>query len=138
MAQLNAKSIIATFILSVATLFVCSTSFARVVKIDSIQDIRNKSYNNFSDTFHVHPDVGSELQKISSELKTANKLATFLKDKKAIGKKLDVETGTFYFTFQYDKNAENMSWQTKLGNIIHINSKLTDLLEKNILLNEGL
>ncbi|MFK7826961.1 MAG: hypothetical protein AB8G05_22655 [Oligoflexales bacterium] len=102
---------------------------AKVVRIDTIEELQNADYS-IDDTLFVHPDIGSESTKISSERYIARVIKSFLHNKKATGFELDPKSQTFYYKFVVDPKAKLMKWKEKLGKTSAIKSKLRDLIDK--------
>ena len=108
---------------------VSSTSFAKVIRINTIEELQSANYSAH-DTLYVHPDIGSESTQISSERDIAKLVKGFLHNKKATGFELDPLSQTFYYKFVTDPKAKLMKWREKLGKTASIKSKLRDLIDK--------
>ena len=104
-------------------------SLANIVRIDTIEKLQTVD-PSMHDTFFVHPDIGSESTKISSERTIAQIVKLFLHNKKATGFELDPQSQTFYYKFVKDPKAKLMEWRDKLGKTAGIKSKLRDLIDK--------
>lgn len=107
-----------------------SACYAKVIRIDTIAELQTANYS-IDDTLLVHPDIGSESRKISSERYIAKVLKNFLSNKKATGFELDPKSQTFYYKFVTDPKAKLMKWREKLGKTAGIKSKLRDLMDKD-------
>ena len=104
-------------------------SLANIVRIDTIEKLQTVD-PSMHDTFFVHPDIGSESTKISSERTIAQIVKLFLHNKKATGFELDPQSQTIYYKFVKDPKAKLMEWRDKLGKTAGIKSKLRDLIDK--------
>lgn len=132
MKKLN--TLLSVIVLALGTLSFSTIGQSKVIKIDTIRDIDAAYSHKSSDVFHISPDLGSELSKISTEMPSVKALAKFLKNKKALNLTLDLVSGTYYYVFKKYEGSENLSWRARLGKFNQFNSKLINLLEKNDLL----
>ena len=105
-------------------------AYAKTVRINTIEELQKADYS-INDTIFVHPDIGSESTKISSERYIAKVIKSFLHNKKATGFELDPHSQTFYYKFVVDPKAKLMKWKEKLGKTSAIKSKLRDLMDKD-------